>query len=737
MPKITLSQTNFTAGELSPKLRGRGDIARYQNGAEKVRDLIVQVYGGVKRRPGTLFVRETKNSANRAVLIEFVKDADTAYLLEFGNGYMRVYKDGAVVMSGGSPYEVVSPYTTAQVLELDYTQGSDTMFLFHEDVAPRKLVCAGDTAWTLSTATFVQAPFEDPGTNPNATLYPSKAGAVGERISLAVGTLGTAVLNDGYSWTAGVGGVRTDPAHGLASGDYVLISNAVPDGYNAVAVATVSTATEYTFPLDKHPGTLVFGGNTQKITGTSVFAAGDVGSAIKVNGGIVRITSVVSDFVVRGLVLQALSSAVEAAPDAWSLHAPAWSSTRGYPRTGTLHEQRLIVAGSPTFPQTLWGSVTGAYLDFTPGVNDDDAFAHTIASDIANPVQFVAAGRALAALTSSGEFTAEGGVEKPITPTNVRIKQRKNFGCARVRPVRVGDSELFAQRAGKKLRSFGYALANDEWTAPDLSVLADHLAAYGIADMTWQQEPVPLVWIVTDDGKLMSITLDRDQDVVAWAWHEEFGQPDADGNATAFAESVACIPTADGDEVWLIVRRTIDGSTVRYVERLSEDTTLDCAITSSGSAATVWGGLDHLEGETVHIVGDGSYRGTKVVSGGEVTLDREASEVNIGLNYRPRLKLLPPEVQGPLGSATGNAMRTSEVTMRFHETTGCTVNGNAVTFRKTGSGALDTAPEPFTGVKRVENLGFERGVSDIEIVQEEPMPFHLLSVTRKFTFNEG
>lgn len=736
MPRVTQLQTNFTAGELSPRLYGRVDIARYQNGAERVRDLVPQIHGGAARRPGSVFVHAVKTSGLATRLIPFVRNNVDAYILEFGNLYMRVYKDGALL---GAPYEIATPYATAKLFELDYTHGADTMFQFHEDVAPYKLVCAGDTSWTLTPAVFVDTPFEEPGTNPAATLYPSQATQVGATVTLVSGVASGApvpISSGNLSWAGGVATV-TSTGHGLATNDTVEILPA-PLTWATVAAVTVLDADTFTYPLATNPGTLDDEGSWMRITGTAAFTAGMVGSSVKANGGVVKITSYVSTSVVRGTLKQPMTTSTYAPADAWSVHAPAWSASRGYPRTGTLYQQRLCCAGSPTFPQTIWGSSTGAYLNFSQGTSDDDAFAFTIASDVVNPVRYLASNKVLLAFTTGGEFTIRGGNEKPLTPTNAQIDPSKNFGCADVRPVRIGNSELFVQRAGRKVRSFGYSLANDEWAGPDLSVLAEHLTESGIVDMCWQQEPTSIVWLARGDGMLASITFDKDQDVTAWALHERFTHPDGeDGTQKAWVESLASIPTATGDEVWLVVRRTIGGSTVRYVERLTTDSTTDCAVIASGAASTVWGGLDHLEGETVHAVADGFYAGAFTVTSGAITLARAASSVNIGLNFIPHLKLLPPEIQTGMGSASGNAMRTSEVTVRFFETTGCKVNGKQQSFRQTGPDALDQPPTPFTGIKRGEELGWGRGQSDLEFMQEEPMPFHVLSITRKFTVNDG
>lgn len=677
---------------------GRVDVSRYANGAKTLHDCIVQIWGGAKRRDGTLFIKETKTSAKQSRLIPFIYNEDTAYMLEVGDQYIRFFKNGAAV-SAGTPaawvtatayvvgdlrtnggtnyycttdhtsgvfatdlaagkwyampadgsYEIPSPFTEALLFELDYTQGADTMFVFQETLFPRRLRRFADNNWILDEAPFTEVPFEEPGSYPAASLTPSAATPVG--------------------------------------------------------------------------GTCNF------TASASVFAAGDVGKFVKINGGIVKITSYTSGTAVGGTIKQELTGTTAAPQYAWSLHAPSWSVSRGYPRTGTLYEQRLIVAGSPTFPQTVWGSVTGAYLDFTMGVADDDAFAFTIASDQINPIQYIASGRALLAMTSGGEFTIFGGLEKPLAPTNIQVRQRSNYGCSRVRPVRIRDAELFVQRAGRKVRSFAYNVANDDWTAPDISVLSEHLTETTIVDMCWQQEPTSIVWLVRGDGKPVSVTYDKDQDVIGWAPHSDF---------SGILESVACIPYGDTDQVWLIVQRTINGSTKRYVEVFDPSVLSDCAnVATSGSPATVWTGLSHLEGKEVDVVGDDAYVGRYTVASGQITIGKAVSSVVIGLPYSSVIELLPPELQTGMGSASGNTMRTSEITVRLHETTGGKINDQDIILRKFGPNSGIETPTVYSGVYRVSNLGWQRGDSDLEIRQDLPMPFHVLSVTRKLTVNDG
>jgi hypothetical protein len=683
-------QTNFTAGELSPKLYGRVDIARYQNGAKKVRDCLPQIYGGVRRRPGSLHVNEVKTSAKKTRLVPFVFNEDTAYMLELGDLYMRIFKDGAL-LSPGAPaaysgatayvpgslvsnggvnyyciknttgnappnltywyampagiYEIPTPYTEVMLADVDYTQGADTMFLFQESLDIRRLVRAAETTWVLD-APIEAGPFEEPGTYPIAELTPTVASPVGA----------STILN----------------------------------------------------------------------ASASVFNPAMGGCVVKINGGIVKLTGFISGTSFSGTIKQELASLVAAPADAWSLHAPAWSVSRGYPRTGTLFEQRLVVGGSPAFPQTLWGSITAAYLDFTQGTADDNGFSFTVASDQINPIQYLASSRTLVAFTSGGEFTITGGLEKPLAPTNAQIRQRSNYGCARVRPVRIRDSEIFIQRAGRKVRSFAYNVANDDWTAPDIAVLSEHVTETGIAGMCWQQEPDSIVWMFRTDGVPISVTYDKDQDVTAWAIHDGF---------TGQVESMATIPDANGDQVWMVVKRTVNGSVVRYIERFLEGTLSDCAVVDSdASPQTVWNGLSHLNGEEVVVVGDGGVVGRYTVAGGQITIARPSLEVVIGLDYENRVELLAPEMATQDGSSSGSAMSCSEVITRWHETTGATVNGDKLIFREMPD-AVDAPPTSYSGTKSLAQIGWDKGDAELVIAQSEPMPWHLLSVARTLTVN--
>jgi len=716
MPRLSLIQTNFTAGEISPRMMGRVDLARYQNGAETMENAWPVVHGGAVRRDGTLMCAAAKFANKNVRLIPYVFNTEQAYMCEFGDFYVRIYYPNGTYTG----VELVTPYSHDMLDRTNYVQGADTMFIFNSLLPIQRLRRFTDTEWSLAPAPFVTKPFEEKGQDFVSPLAISDP-------SVGVGRTLTA---------AGPAFLVSDVGREVWSGGGVARITAVSSAL--VAVAEVLNA----FASPVRPAWSIKGSPQTSNTlsafgpvGASVsmtlaadgWRGGDVGKFVKINGGLLEITTYTSPTVVSALIRTAPTSAVASPANAWSLEASVWNDADGYPRAGTLFEQRLAVGGSLNYPQTIWESRTGEYLNFELGTRDDDAIAYNLSSDQINPILHLGQINALIPLTYGGEFTVSGGVEKAITPTNIRAKNPSVYGCNTVRPVRIGNELYFVQRANRKLRAMAYKYDSDTFGSPDMSVLSEHATKSGIHDMAYQKEPESILYMVRNDGVIATMTVDRDQDVVGWARQLTEGT----------FQSVASIPSDIGDQVWCVVVRNVNGSNVRYIERFVPGTRVDCGINAvSGPGATVWGGLAHLEGKTVDIVADGAVMQQQVVVGGQVTLPRKAFVVQIGLNFKTKIRTLTPEVQGSTGSVQGNSMRIGEVTLRFLDTIGCKINGQTVAFRNFGVQVLDQPPELFTGVHRMENLGWERGQASLLIEQDQPLPFHLLCVIKKATFND-
>ncbi|KFC08507.1 hypothetical protein GTGU_01424 [Trabulsiella guamensis ATCC 49490] len=661
--RANLIKTNFTAGEISPRLMGRVDISRYANGAKVIENGVVVVQGGVIRRPGTRYAAAAKFGDKKARLIPYVFNRSQAYMLEFGDGYMRIYQNGKqLVNEDDTPYEIASPYTADMLSAINYVQGADTMFLVHQSVKPQRLQRRGQTDWVLEPAPFVVEPFDEVRDTPQKWCKPSAKEFVGSSVTLTLS--------------------------------------------------------------DSEPGD----NPTPPLTGAG-WAAQDVGSYVRINDGLILITSVTSSQTATGTIRGDLTATQAASPGSWTREDTVWTDTFGYPGAVTLYQQRLVLAGSPKYPQTIWWSETGVYLSFELGTNDDDAISFTLSSDQLNPIVHLAQMNTLIALTYGGEFTITSGTDAAITPTNISVKNPSPYGCNGIRPVRVGTEIMFIQRAGRKL----YAVAYDpdsfvSYSANDMTVLAEHITAGGVVDMAYQQQPDAFIWLVRNDGVAVTMAIDRAQEVIAWS------RQITDG---AF-ESLASIPSDTDDVVYAIVKRQVGGQTVRYVEVFDSSLYTDAAVTgSSETGATTWTGLTHLEGKTVDVVADGSVMPQAVVSDGQITLSRKANSVEIGLHFESTIQTLSPEVATSEGTTQNAKKRTSEVTMRFLETTGAECNGQVIPFRRFGPQVLDKPAPLFTGDHYWGKLGWERGEDTLLIQQRQPLPFHLLAIIFTFTSNGG
>ena len=178
MAKASFPFSNFTAGELSPRLDGRTDVSKYFNGCKTLQNFVIHPHGGASRRPGTKFVREVKTSSNFTRLIPFEFNVTQAYILEFGENYFRIHKDGGTVVSGGNPVEVATVYTSAQVSEIKFTQSADVMYLVHPSHPVQKITRTSHTAWTISEVNFLRGPMQDSNTTDTTLTANNRTGSV-------------------------------------------------------------------------------------------------------------------------------------------------------------------------------------------------------------------------------------------------------------------------------------------------------------------------------------------------------------------------------------------------------------------------------------------------------------------------------------------------------------------------------------------------------------------------------
>jgi len=643
--KVSPGQTSFNAGELSPLLKGRPSLEKFKNGCEILENFIPQIQGPARKRPGTRYVAEVKDSADATRLIPFEYSTTQAYALEFGDLYVRFYLDGGVVESSpGTPYEIVSPYTSAQVAALEYAQSADVIYITHPEHPPYKLARVSALSWTLTAVTFAWPPFNDENT-------------------------GTTTIT--ASAVTGAGITLTASASLFVAGDvgsYFKISEISASKYNQWTTGVVHTVGNIVYYLGNiyESASNATAGSRPPIHTSGTESDGAVDWLFLHDGaGYAQVTAYTSATQVTATVVKRLPTT--SATTRWS--EGAWSNRRGHPHAVTFYEDRLWFAGSTSRPQTLWASVSGDYENHKYGTNDDDALNYTINTQDMNTIEWLAPTKVLAIGTANGEFTLSATqISDPVTPTNVKITPQTTFGSATdVKPLRVGSVILFLQRAGRKLREYAYQFDTDSFVAPNMNVLADHVTESGVVDLAYQQEPSQIVWAARADGVLAGMTYERTEDVVGWHRHSI---------GAGIVESVITLPHWDGDQdvLWMVVRRTIDGGTKRYVEYVEKYMTdeyaffVDSGLTYDGAATTSITGLDHLEGEEVAVLADGAVHPNRTVSAGAINLQAAASVVNVGLPYTATIKTMPIEAGAQDGTAQGKEQRIDNIVMHLYET---------------------------------------------------------------------
>ena len=439
MGKQLLSIPSFTAGEMSKSMQGRTDFAKYFSAASRIENFVVLPHGPITRRPGTYFVSEVKTSSAKTRLIPFTFSTTQTYILEFGNQYIRFYKDDGQITSGGSTYEISTPYTTAQLFNLKFAQSADVMYICNENHSVRKLSRTGHTSWTLTEVEFTDGPYLDSNTT-STTMTPS-------------GTSGNITI------TASASAFVSTDVNRLISfnSGYAKIT-----GFNSATSVAATTKKDFT--------------NTNAITN-------------------------------------------------WKLGA--FSETTGHPSCVSFFEQRLVFSATSQQPQTMFFSKSGDYENMEGGTDDDDAMVYTIASNQVNAIQAMKATRTLIVMTTGGEYAvSSGAAQDAITPTNINIRKQSNYGSSGVDALSIGNATIFLQRAKRKIRELAYNFDTDGYTAPDLTILADHISESGLVDMSYQQEPFSIVWAVRNDGVLAGLTYNRLENVVAWHRHIFGGKSD-------------------------------------------------------------------------------------------------------------------------------------------------------------------------------------------------------------------
>ena len=729
MPRLVPIQTSFTGGEVSPTIYARPDVEKYKSACQIIENYLNLPQGGVIRRPGTRQVKEVKDSTQKTIVRPFVFSTTQAYILELGAGYTRFYRANARVESGGNPVEVATPYAAADLLDLDFVQSADVLYHLSCSFATRKLERYSDTCWRFRTVTWTPQPTQEFGRRPTSDLTVSAISGdditvearndtptffqsdCGREIVVTRGTNAGARLGiKSYTSASVVVGTICEPFINLTASchDSWKLTGSPLTGVTPSAKSPVGKLV--TLTLDT-PGwssmDMVVGGSAAHCNRFAI-----------INVGQFEITSLTSSTVATAIIRGEANASTKAEAGSWTLEEPLWSPDNGFAETGDFFEDRLYLnAGF-----RLVGSKTGDYENFGIGVLDDDAVYFPLNSKTINTIRGIVGARQLQMFTSAGELIATGGSDSPITPTNIRVTAETTHGCRGVTPIRVGDTTLFVTRAGKQLREFTIRAdsVSDVYVAPDLLLLAEHLTEDStIVDLAYQREPRSTLWAVRADGVMLAVAYRREENVVAWSRHTTCG----------FFESVAVIPHPDGDrdQVWVTARRTINGATKRFVERLDDCTFyysqlhVDCAFTCDTTASRVIGHITHFAGHEVQVVADGLHVANATVGGtcNSITLATAAAKTEVGLPYVSTVQPLRPEVAIGGQTSQTSKMRWAELFVKFFRT----VNADVKTDQTTTTRLIFNANCSISD-QRLTHLGWDCGV--VTIQQAQPLPSTVL-----------
>ncbi|WP_370677533.1 hypothetical protein [Pleomorphomonas sp. PLEO] len=689
-------QPAFVGGELSPALWARVDTKNYSVGLKTARNLIIHAHGGASNRAGLEFVGAVKDSGKHTRLIPFQFNEDQAYVIEFGNGSLRFWRNGGLILaSGGGVYELASPYASDDLDALVFAQEADVMYIVHPNYPVKKLARYADNNWTLTEPTF--APAMVAPASVTAAVLSGTSGETGYKAHT-------------YRYKVAAVSAATGEESLPSSEGSCVNDLSIDGGINHVSWSAVSGASKYVL---------------YKFSNGSF---GYIGST-------------------TDLYLDDENITADTA-DGPQIGRNPFSGAGNYPRAVTFIQQRLALASTDNEPQAVYLSQTANYENFgyASPAKDSDAITFRMRARQVNIVRSMLAARyGLLLLTSSAEWVVTGGsASDAITPSAIVIANQGYRGAAPVQPINVGETVLFAQRSGGVIRDFSYSYGDDAWVGKDLTIMSRHLFENrSIKAWAYAQAPSSIVWVVLDDGSLVSLTYMKEHEVWAWTRH--------DSGAGALFEDVTCIAEGGEDVPYFVVKRTINGETKRYIERLHsrafdsvEDAFfVDCGLTYAGAAVSHLSGLSHLEGEEVVALADGNVVRGLTVQGGAVSLPVAAAKIHIGLPYGAVLRTLDLDLGtvNDLGTVQGRFKSVSKVVLRVEKTRGIFIgprdegrdSDKIVEFKQRSTEAWNEAIGLYTGDIDMSPPADWNRAGTMFVKQFDPLPMSILAIMPEVT----
>lgn len=471
--KAQATYTDFSAGEISPRMYGRSDLPIYYNSGRRVENFISQVTGPAYFRTGTIFASKTAGNGSEPAFLWTWKFSDSlSFVLEFTDQKVRFYRNNGRVTEAAQD---ITGATSANPVVITYTGTDPTN---------------GDSVFISSVGGMVEL-------NGNEyTVANVNAGANTFELSGV----------DGSAFTTYTSG-----------GSFEIITE-VATPFLEAELFELKFAQKGVDLYIVHPNHA-----PRKLTYTS--------------------------------------------PTSWAMtthtitNGPALTAG-DRPSSVSFYEQRLVYAGTDNGPQTMWFSKSGDEDDFTTGTGADDGIQYTIAGD-GNTIRWLAGtDKFLAVGTFSDILKVTGGIDDVITPDSISVKPSNAYGCADINPVGRNNELFYMQRNKLILRSFEYDFQNDGYLAIDRNTVADHITKTGVNQISFQETRPNILWAVKENGEIIGMTVEQQEGVSGWHRHK------TDGDII----SIASTPRQTNfDQLWVCVKRNIDGSDKYYIEYFSDE----------------------------------------------------------------------------------------------------------------------------------------------------------------------
>ena len=785
--------TSFNAGELSPLMEARASLDKYRSGCRKLENFLITPYGPVNRRPGTQYLGAAKLSNTRCRLIGLNLSDSNRYVAEIGVGYIRFWSNGTLLTNGGSPVEAVGvdylgnltgttphPYQEADLRSISYISVNNVVYLAHPNYPPMRLSHYSDTNWTIGEVPWKWAPMSTQNIT-TTTITPSAATGTGITLTASTGlfqsghvgsywqlsyanpngTLNQSITGNVTTSSISVTGNWTLQTWGTWSCN-IAIQQSTDGGTNWTTIRNYFGAGDANFTSSGTTAAssvlfrLVISGYVSSTAGRVMLTPIDptVSGYVKVTAvsGTPTVTNGVSYYpTATADVVTTLPATTATAT--W--REGAFSAVQGYPSVVSLHESRVIYGGTALSPTGIWGSYVNDFQNFKQGALDSDSFLFTLASTTGGRIQWMVSKQSLLVGTAQDEWvlsSSSPGVA--LTPSNVQASKQSHYGSTSLPALIINDTVLYVQRMARKIREFIYTWQSQTWVSSDLTALAEQSTRNNIVEIAYQRVPDAIYWFVRGDCQLVSMTYEREQQVTGFSRHTTQG----------LFESVCTINGQNNeDEVWVVVNRTINGNTVRYIERIAtgQRNALDSADKPSwwyvdaglkqtfGSPTKTITGLSHLNGMTVQVWADSAVGNVALnpatgvaytVSAGSITLQAPASTVLVGLSFTSTI--IPERIALDLqdGSSQGRKQTINKANVKVYnslagEISADAINWNPLLTRKT-SDHMDSSPPAYNGWQRSYVISNYDDFADIYIRQTLPAPLSICAIALDWEMTE-